>query len=78
MQVLARYWAQYLINISISNNLQTGELLASHVKIAKISFTGSIGSGRKVQQAASKSNLKVVTLELGNTLSNAILPAPSN
>jgi aldehyde dehydrogenase (NAD+) len=36
------------------------------MKIAKISFTGSIGSGRKVQQAASKSNLKVVTLELGN------------
>lgn len=78
MQVLARYWAQYLTNISVSNNLQTGELLASHMKIAKISFTGSIGSGRKVQQAASKSNLKVVTLELGNTLFIAILLAPSN
>jgi acyl-CoA reductase-like NAD-dependent aldehyde dehydrogenase len=48
------------------------------MKIAKISFTGSIGSGRKVQQAASKPNLKVVTLEHGNTLSNAILLAPSN
>ncbi len=49
----------------ISGAGKTGELLTSHMKIAKISFTGSIGSGRKVQQAASKSNLKVVTLELG-------------
>lgn len=35
------------------------------MKIYKISFTGSIGAGRKVQDAATKSNLKVVTLELG-------------
>lgn len=35
------------------------------MKIRKISFTGSTAAGRKVQQAAAASNLKVVTLELG-------------
>ncbi|KIW20125.1 hypothetical protein PV08_00700 [Exophiala spinifera] len=43
----------------------TGEALASHMDIAKISFTGSVGGGRAVQQAALKSNMKRVTLELG-------------
>jgi len=43
----------------------TGALLASHMKIRKISFTGSVGAGKKVQELAAKSNLKRVTLELG-------------
>ena len=43
----------------------TGQLLASHMRIAKIGFTGSIQTGRLVQQAATKSNLKKCTLELG-------------
>ena len=33
--------------------------------IGKISFTGSLAAGRKVQDAATKSNLKRCTLELG-------------
>lgn len=33
--------------------------------IAKISFTGSITGGKSVQEAATRSNLKRVTLELG-------------
>ncbi|KPM42902.1 Aldehyde dehydrogenase, cytosolic 1 [Neonectria ditissima] len=44
---------------------KTGALLASHMGISKISFTGSIAGGKAVQQAATKSNLKRVTLELG-------------
>lgn len=44
---------------------QTGSLLASHMDIAKISFTGSIAVGKSVQEAATRSNLKRVTLELG-------------
>ena len=44
---------------------KVGALLASHMQIAKISFTGSAGSGRQVQIAAAKSNLKHVSLELG-------------
>ncbi|KAF2216976.1 hypothetical protein CERZMDRAFT_119698 [Cercospora zeae-maydis SCOH1-5] len=43
----------------------TGALLASHMRIRKISFTGSIPTGKKIQEAAAKSNLKRVTLELG-------------
>ena len=33
--------------------------------IAKVSFTGSVASGQAVQVAATNSNLKKVTLELG-------------
>ncbi|KAM0273140.1 hypothetical protein ACHAQH_008489 [Verticillium albo-atrum] len=44
---------------------ETGSLLSTHMDIAKISFTGSIGAGKAVQEAATKSNLKKVTLELG-------------
>ena len=43
----------------------TGALLAEHMKIRKISFTGSIPTGKAIQQAAAQSNLKRVTLELG-------------
>ncbi|KIX01703.1 uncharacterized protein Z518_09429 [Rhinocladiella mackenziei CBS 650.93] len=46
----------------------TGAALASHMNIAKISFTGSITARRAVQAAAAKSDLKRVTLELGGKL----------
>lgn len=49
----------------ISGDGPTGALLASHMDVDKISFTGSGPSGRKVMDAAAKSNLKRVTLELG-------------
>ena len=49
----------------ISGDGQTGALMASHMDIDKISFTGSGNSGRKVVDAANKSNMKKVTLELG-------------
>ncbi|EXJ81384.1 hypothetical protein A1O3_07675 [Capronia epimyces CBS 606.96] len=42
-----------------------GAALSSHMKVRKISFTGSAAVGRKVQIAAAQSNLKRVTLELG-------------
>jgi aldehyde dehydrogenase (NAD+) len=43
----------------------TGALLAGHMRIRKVSFTGSTGTGKKIQEMAAKSNLKRVTLELG-------------
>lgn len=43
----------------------TGALLAEHLRIRKVSFTGSVGTGKKIQVAAAQSNLKRVTLELG-------------
>lgn len=42
-----------------------GNLLASHMDISKIAFTGSAPAGRAVMAAAAKSNLKIVSLELG-------------
>ncbi|KAK0660966.1 Retinal dehydrogenase 2 [Lasiodiplodia hormozganensis] len=49
----------------VSGGGSTGALLASHPAIAKISFTGSVATGRKIQEAAIRSNMKRVTLELG-------------
>lgn len=49
----------------LSGDGSTGALLASHMRIRKVSFTGSIPTGKKVQEMAAKSNLKRVTLELG-------------
>ncbi|KAM0206075.1 hypothetical protein ACHAQI_008566 [Fusarium lateritium] len=43
----------------------TGAALASHMHVAKVSFTGSIPTGKTVQILAAQSNLKRVTLELG-------------
>ena len=42
-----------------------GAMLSKHMDINKISFTGSTATGRKIQETATKSNLKRVTLELG-------------
>lgn len=44
---------------------QTGALLARHMRIRKVSFTGSIATGKLIQKMAAESNLKRVTLELG-------------
>lgn len=49
----------------LSGDGSTGALLASHMRVRKISFTGSIATGKKIQEMAAKSNLKRVTLELG-------------
>lgn len=53
-----------VINI-LSGDATTGALLASHMQIDKIAFTGSAAGGRSVMAAAAKSNLKHVSLELG-------------
>jgi len=45
--------------------------------IDKISFTGSGATGRMIQNAATKSNMKIVTLELGGK-SPAIVFADTN
>jgi aldehyde dehydrogenase (NAD+) len=49
----------------LSGDGSTGALLSSHLKIRKISFTGSTAVGKKIQVAAANSNLKRVSLELG-------------
>lgn len=49
----------------LSGDGSTGALLASHMRVRKVSFTGSTATGRRIQEMAAKSNLKRVTLELG-------------
>ncbi|PPQ94688.1 hypothetical protein CVT25_009543 [Psilocybe cyanescens] len=49
----------------LSGARETGQLLASHMRIRKIAFTGSALVGKSVAEAAARSNLKSCTLELG-------------
>lgn len=44
---------------------EVGALLSSHPVIEKISFTGSVPTGKKVMSSAASSSLKEVTMELG-------------
>ncbi|WP_110687788.1 betaine-aldehyde dehydrogenase [Salinicola aestuarinus] len=44
---------------------RVGAMLTEHAGIAKISFTGEVGTGKKVMSAAAGSTLKDVTMELG-------------
>ncbi|KIY01115.1 uncharacterized protein Z520_02667 [Fonsecaea multimorphosa CBS 102226] len=53
-----------VVNV-ISGAGETGALLSSHMQIRRISFTGSTRAGRAVMEAAAKSNIKDVALELG-------------
>lgn len=44
---------------------RVGAMLTEHEGIAKVSFTGEAGTGKKVMAAAASSTLKEVTMELG-------------
>ncbi|CAK1356897.1 unnamed protein product [Cercospora beticola] len=50
-----------------------GPMLTAHPDIAKISFTGSIATGKKIMQACA-ATLKRVTLELGGNDASIVLP----
>ncbi|ORY44647.1 betaine-aldehyde dehydrogenase [Leucosporidium creatinivorum] len=58
----------------LSGGGATGKLLAEHMHIRKISFTGSVRTGRLVAQAAAASNLKNVSLELGGKSPTLVFP----
>jgi acyl-CoA reductase-like NAD-dependent aldehyde dehydrogenase len=57
----------------VGGNNELGAQLCAHPDIAKISFTGSTATGKKVMETASKT-LKRVTLELGGNDASIILP----
>ncbi|KAK7441049.1 hypothetical protein VKT23_016833 [Stygiomarasmius scandens] len=61
-----------VVNIVNGYGQTVGAAMASHPRIRKIAFTGSTLTGRKIQEAAAKSNLKVVSLELGGKSPNII------
>ncbi|TPE54069.1 betaine-aldehyde dehydrogenase [Maribrevibacterium harenarium] len=52
---------------------RVGQMLTAHPDIAKVSFTGEVGTGKKVM-AASASTLKEVTMELGGKSPLIIFP----
>lgn len=53
------------MNIISGHGPLSGAILASHMDVRVITFTGSVRTGREIQIAAAKSNLKNVLLELG-------------
>ena len=61
-----------VVNILTGPGQPTGEAISSHPGIDKVAFTGSTEVGRKVMQAAARSNLKRVSLELGGKSPNVI------
>ncbi|KAI0042001.1 aldehyde dehydrogenase [Auriscalpium vulgare] len=59
-------------NIVVGYGNTVGQAMSEHMGIDKIAFTGSTLVGRKIMEAAAKSNLKNVTLELGGKSPNII------
>jgi phenylacetaldehyde dehydrogenase len=60
-----------VVNVVTGTGLEAGEPLVTHPDVAKISFTGSTGTGRRIGALAS-GQLKKVTLELGGKSPNII------
>jgi aldehyde dehydrogenase (NAD+) len=61
-----------VVNVLTGYGGTVGNAISSHMKIEKVAFTGSTLVGRKIMEAAAKSNLKNVTLELGGKSPNII------
>src|SRR6267154_2193381 len=61
-----------VINIVNGYGATAGQAISEHPLIEKVAFTGSTLTGRKIMEAAAKSNLKPVTLELGGKSPNII------
>jgi len=54
-----------VINVISGHGAVSGQALAEHMKVRALSFTGSTRTGRAIQIASAKSNLKKVVFELG-------------
>lgn len=63
-----------VINVVNGFGATAGSALASHPDIQKIAFTGSTGVGKLIMEAAAKSNLKRVSLELGGKSPIVVFP----
>ncbi|TAA43568.1 aldehyde dehydrogenase family protein [Pseudoxanthomonas winnipegensis] len=61
-----------VLNI-VSGGNELGAWITAHPDIAKVSFTGSTATGRKIMESAS-GNLKRITLELGGNDPAIVLP----
>lgn len=54
-----------VFNVLSGHGTPSGAVLSSHMDVRVLTFTGSGRTGRAIQEAAAKSNLKKVILELG-------------
>ncbi|KAL3455840.1 aldehyde dehydrogenase [Aspergillus heterothallicus] len=61
-----------VVNIISGFGRVAGAAISSHMDVDKVAFTGSTLVGRTILQAAAKSNLKKVTLELGGKSPNIV------
>ncbi|KAG6848133.1 hypothetical protein H0H93_003089 [Arthromyces matolae] len=61
-----------VVNILTGYGNTVGAAISEHLDIDKVAFTGSTLVGRKVMEAAAKTNLKQVTLELGGKSPNIV------
>jgi aldehyde dehydrogenase (NAD+) len=61
-----------VVNVVAGYGDIAGRAISEHLGIDKVAFTGSTLVGRKVMEAAAKSNLKNVTLELGGKSPNVV------
>jgi aldehyde dehydrogenase (NAD+) len=61
-----------VVNIVEGFGETAGAAIAEHVDLDKVAFTGSTEVGKLIMQAAAKSNLKRVTLELGGKSPNIV------
>jgi acyl-CoA reductase-like NAD-dependent aldehyde dehydrogenase len=63
-----------VLNVVTGYGDPTGEALARHPDVDKISFTGSGRTARRLLQASAASNLKKLSLELGGKSPQIVLP----
>jgi acyl-CoA reductase-like NAD-dependent aldehyde dehydrogenase len=61
-----------VVNVISGKGSLAGDVLTHHMDVDKIGFTGSTAVGKKIMEAAAKSNLKKVSLELGGKSPNVI------
>ncbi|KAK1226221.1 hypothetical protein PQX77_010803 [Marasmius sp. AFHP31] len=61
-----------VLNVLVGYGKTVGAAISAHRNIEKVAFTGSTVTGRSIMEAAAKSNLKNVTLELGGKSPNII------
>ncbi|MFC4595689.1 aldehyde dehydrogenase family protein [Sphingobium tyrosinilyticum] len=71
-QIAADIFPAGVVNVIVDEN-DLGQLLSTHADIAKVSFTGSTATGRKIMEA-SANTLKRLTLELGGNDAGIVLP----
>ncbi|XP_078486708.1 retinal dehydrogenase 2-like [Ciona intestinalis] len=63
-----------VLNVVPGFGAEAGSALSHHMDIMKLSFTGSVNTGRLIQKASADSNFKNLTLELGGKSPLIIFP----